>query len=84
MAETRGPYLLTATKALAAIAYGAFLARVWLACQARIAAREPAVRAWAYLNPRVAEEAARGLPAAPGRRCRLASKTLSTWSDSRS
>lgn len=59
MAETREPYLLTATEALAAMADGAFSAREWLAsCQARIAAREPAVRAWAYLNPRVAEEAA--------------------------
>ena len=50
-AETRKPNLLTATEALAAMADRAFSAREWLAsCQARIAAREPAVRAWALLT----------------------------------
>ena len=50
-AETRKPNLLTATEALAAMAGRAYSAREWLAsCQARIAAREPAVRAWALLR----------------------------------
>jgi Asp-tRNA(Asn)/Glu-tRNA(Gln) amidotransferase A subunit family amidase len=62
----RDPAELTAREALRAMRTGALsVERLACACLDRIAAREPAVRAWAFLDPDLVIARARALDAAP-------------------